>query len=215
MFKNAICHTKECPPLFSNVEYYLWKKCTKLAFMHGVHNHGNLSGSHIGIVEDVYLPVRINENAIWDFVTMKLYFCHWKKDRTGANVPVECRTYPNPSLQEPWLYRQVRYETSAEVGLTCEDANDCHMIEQQESSFCNADYHQLLCRWLYVRDLFFCVGASYCRDFSSSSGVFFSLTSWTMCLLLPCHITVYASYALSSHQTCQHCCHQKDFLIHP
>ena len=64
MFKNAICHTKECPPLFSNVENCLWKNCTKLAFMHGVHNLGNLSGSHIGIVQDVYLPVRINENVI-------------------------------------------------------------------------------------------------------------------------------------------------------
>jgi hypothetical protein len=32
--------------------------------MHGVHNLGNLSGSHIGIVQDVYLPVRINENVI-------------------------------------------------------------------------------------------------------------------------------------------------------
>ena len=43
MLKNAICHTKKCPPLFSDVENGLWKKCTKLAIMHGVHNLGNLS----------------------------------------------------------------------------------------------------------------------------------------------------------------------------
>ncbi len=62
------------------------------------------------------------------------------------NVPVECRWAPNPSPQEPWLYRQVQRERSAQVGLTCEDANDCHLIEKQQLSFCNAGSHQLLCQ---------------------------------------------------------------------
>ena len=68
MLKNAICHTKKCPPLFSDVENGLWKKCTKLTFMHGVHNLGNLSGSHIGIVQDVNLPIRNNESVVYKFV---------------------------------------------------------------------------------------------------------------------------------------------------
>ena len=68
-----------------------------------------------------------------------------KNGRTGANVPVECRRAANPSRQEPWRYHQVRHEMSAQVGLTCEDANDCHLIEQLELTFCNAGSHQLPC----------------------------------------------------------------------
>jgi hypothetical protein len=54
-----------------------------------------------------------------------------KNGRTGGNVPVECPRTANPSRQEPWLYHQVWHEMSAQVGLTCEDANDCHLIEKQ------------------------------------------------------------------------------------
>ena len=54
-----------------------------------------------------------------------------KNGRTGANIPVECRRTANPTRQEPWRYHQVWHEMSAQVGLTCEDANDCHLIEKQ------------------------------------------------------------------------------------
>ena len=73
MLKNAICHTKKCPPLFSDVENGLWKKCTKLAIMHGVHNLGNLSRSHIGIIQDVNLQIRISKSVVCKFVMRKLY----------------------------------------------------------------------------------------------------------------------------------------------
>ena len=47
-----------------------------------------------------------------------------------STVPVECRRTANPSRQEPWRYHQVWHEMSAQVGLTCEDANDCHLVEK-------------------------------------------------------------------------------------
>jgi hypothetical protein len=63
----------------------------------------------------------------------------------GKNVPVECRRTANPSRQEPLLYHQVGHEMSDQVGLTCVDANDCHLIEKQSLPFCNAGSGQLLC----------------------------------------------------------------------
>jgi hypothetical protein len=41
--------------------------------MHGVHNLGNLSGSHIGIVQDVNQQIRISKIVVCQFVIMKLY----------------------------------------------------------------------------------------------------------------------------------------------